>query len=605
MVDISLQVGNGPDTIEVYLHPDGDFDGTIGALGFTIRYDAGSGAILDTTNTVVPCFDGLPLILQSAYHAGYVYRTFLAFGVMTLQDACPSQTLISGQPWLVAKIPVIQWGTCTEMSIVNDAFTATNNLDYYVALNGLDRTASILSSSILTGGCGLLEGRMFQDLDGDCLDGPADVLMGGRMVTLDPLGLVTMTDAEGRFRFLAPQGNYTLTQEGGSYVESTCPPQDPVPVSFTADSVGTLHLADAVTLPFDLMVTGHMGAARAGYASPIGLVVENGSAVPSGPLTVSLTLAGELSHMGAVPFPSSAMGAVVTWNLPGLGPFEKVLIGEEAMVSAGAVPQSPLTCWVSVASGTQENDLANNTGMFTRLVSTGYVPQELQVRTSSGTSATEFILGVDEWVEYTLDFQNPFANSVSNVNIDAALPSGFDATSLEYRAVCVPGVMPFPLQMGLSPSRYLSVMMSGTVTSISVSEYGSRGFVTFRLRPVATLLPGDQLELQGRVKFGTYQSVLTNVSVLTVTSATAVHLNAGTEGPQCYPSPANDRLFVRGVDKGILGLSVLAMDGRTLLGPLAFNAGHGLDVSLLTPGVYLLRLLDPTGHQQVLRFVKE
>jgi hypothetical protein len=47
------------------------------------------------------------------------------------------------------------------------------------------------------------------------------------------------------------------------------------------------------------------------------------------------------------------------------------------------------------------------------------------------------------------------------------------------------------------------------------------------------------------------------------------------------------------------------VDGRTALPPVLFDAGSGVDVAALTPGVYLLRLLDPTGDQAVLRFVKE
>jgi hypothetical protein len=599
MMDVSLQVGGSQDTLELYFTADGDFDGLVNAV-ITIRYDATSGAVLDTANMVRMCPGALPLNLQTAYHAGFVYRTFVCSPTATLANECPGLGLFAGQPMLVAKIPVIQWGTCTEMAIVNDAYTAAWNLDYWVSLGGIEATDSILTGIVPTGGCGALEGRMFQDLDGDCLAGPGDVLMADRMVTLDPLGLVTSTDAEGRFLFLAPPGNYTLTQEGGPFVQSNCPPQDPVPVSFAEDSIGVLAMANAVTIPFDLQISGGVGASRAGFASPIGIMVTNRSALTSGPVTVSLALDPQMSHASSSPAPASVLGNVVTWNLPALGPFEQHLIQVKAMVSAGALVADLLNCTANATNTLQESELANNTHPFSSIVATGYAPNMMQVLTSSGTSTTEYVLGTDEWVEYQVDFQNTGGQWVNGVNIDVFLPSTFDAASLEVTGTSR------PLEMKLHPNRYLSILMTDPINFSAGDEYGSRGFVSFRLRPTAALVPGQQLILHARIHMPyVLPALLTNTTLLNVTAATGVWSSSFASAMRCYPDPAQDLLFISGFGQGPWTASVLSVDGRTALPPVLFDAGSGVDVAALTPGVYLLRLLDPTGDQAVLRFVKE
>ncbi len=142
MVDITL-VDDGAGQLEVRVRPDTDFDEFFSSIVFTIRWDAASGANLDQIAQVAPVSQYMPIIKSGpeADAGGYRYQIFAGFGTNALNAF--------GQSWTASTevtlmtIPVINGTSMFE--IVNDSWTGdiNNNGDYYVSLNGQDRTGVI------------------------------------------------------------------------------------------------------------------------------------------------------------------------------------------------------------------------------------------------------------------------------------------------------------------------------------------------------------------------------------------------------------------------------------------------------------------------------
>ena len=141
-VDIRL-VDDGKGAIQVVLRPDGEFNGLFSSLVFTVRWKAGGDAKLGTASQQAPELQYMTTNPSGpmAEAGGYRYQIYAGFGMIALSSL--KTAWATGQEITLMTIPVT--GGPASFEIVNDAFTAKNNGDYYAALNGLDRTGKVLA----------------------------------------------------------------------------------------------------------------------------------------------------------------------------------------------------------------------------------------------------------------------------------------------------------------------------------------------------------------------------------------------------------------------------------------------------------------------------
>ena len=136
-MDLTM-VDNGLGQYEVRLRPDADFGDVISALTFAIRWDSAVGAALDTAVILQPAEDYLPVSGgQQVYHGnGYRYSVYNGFGFAPIVASGPAW--LAGREYPLCTIDILVPGTTFEL--VNDAWTAANNTDYFVSLNGTNST---------------------------------------------------------------------------------------------------------------------------------------------------------------------------------------------------------------------------------------------------------------------------------------------------------------------------------------------------------------------------------------------------------------------------------------------------------------------------------
>lgn len=143
-LDITM-VPVGGNQLEVKVRPDANFDGLFSSLVFTVRWETSSGATLSSAGQPVPVGDYMPVSSPGGMvdDGGYRYKSYVGFGFNTLVDA--GTNWVAGTEYTLITLQV-QNGTST-FEIVEDAFTLANNGNYYVSLNGADRTGVIYSTS--------------------------------------------------------------------------------------------------------------------------------------------------------------------------------------------------------------------------------------------------------------------------------------------------------------------------------------------------------------------------------------------------------------------------------------------------------------------------
>lgn len=145
-VDITLvQTVEGP--VEVRLRPDGPFDGLLSSVVFTIRWNEGGPAGLGSVQQFTPVNSYCSVSKSGPEQTanGFRYQVFAGFGFVPLSEV--PTTWVPGEEIVLCRVNVINGSAA--FSIVVDAWTSdiNNNGDYFISLNGLDRTGEIYTIS--------------------------------------------------------------------------------------------------------------------------------------------------------------------------------------------------------------------------------------------------------------------------------------------------------------------------------------------------------------------------------------------------------------------------------------------------------------------------
>lgn len=150
MAQPTVQIGLFPSAengkLDVRLKANGNFDELLSNLLFTISWPTSSGITLDNSQLLALC-SRIPIVPNGdgvQQSGGRSYQTYFMLSLQTLAGGCP---LVSGQELTVMRVPVAGLSACTDLSIANDGYTAAQNKNYYISLNGQDRTGSIYKAS--------------------------------------------------------------------------------------------------------------------------------------------------------------------------------------------------------------------------------------------------------------------------------------------------------------------------------------------------------------------------------------------------------------------------------------------------------------------------
>ncbi|HRN37842.1 MAG TPA: T9SS type A sorting domain-containing protein, partial [Flavobacteriales bacterium] len=118
---------------------------------------------------------------------------------------------------------------------------------------------------------------------------------------------------------------------------------------------------------------------------------------------------------------------------------------------------------------------------------------------------------------------------------------------------------------------------------------GSQGYVAFRIKPHASLVPGDELANTAAIYFDFNEPVITN----TVTHVAEIGTGVAAADPgqvRLMPNPTDGILYVRLPEGTTTAFDLLSMVGRRLVVPTVRSSGGlQIDVRSLAPGMYMLR----------------
>jgi uncharacterized repeat protein (TIGR01451 family) len=360
--------------------------------------------------------------------------------------------------------------------------------------------------------CGELKGRVFVDSNLNCISQTNEAGAPGVVLEVQPGPYYASTGTGGNYGLVLPNGSYTVEAQS-TVVEEHCSGA-PLPFTITGSASGTTVNHPSVSLvPFDGQVGLSSGPARPGFEYQVGMSVNNLTPSVSGAITLALEFDAALDFISATPVPSNVSGNVLTWSQAQLGAFESrsFTIQFQVPPDVGLLGTDLITT-ATLTSVQTDATPANNTYTLARTVTGSYDPNDKLAMTSTG-SAEFWDPSADEWIDYTIRFQNTGTDTAFHVIITDTLPQGLDPATLQVAAASHPFTWELK-GIGVLKFRMLGILLPDS----NINEPRSHGFVGFRIKPRVGYLeePGDSVANIANIYFDFNPPVITPPSVLSV-----------------------------------------------------------------------------------------
>ena len=443
--------------------------------------------------------------------------------------------------------------------------------------------------------CGSVQGISYIDLDGDCTLDANEAGIPYSPLLVQPGNEVVLTDGAGQFAFGLPNGNYTLEQTDPTLVP-ICPLPQPLPFTVNAN-ISSIAFANSSTEPLDLRVGLAGSVFRPGFSTQYHLVVRNDSPQQSGPITLTLELDPTLVFLSSTVAASNVSGNTLTWDLPAFTSFQWMHWYVSVQTPVGTALGTLLNTTLSVSNTLPDANPANNVYVDADIVVGSYDPNDKRAQTSTRASSDLYFIDEDEWIDYTIRFQNTGTFPADFVVITDTIAQELDMLTFEQ------GVASHPFAVSFKPGRVIEWRFDDIQLPDSTSdEPSSHGLVKFRMRPAQQVFAGTVIENIANIFFDFNDPVITEPSVLVAELSTGVQrLEKGQFRLQ--PNPTNDQLFISS-DGGIDAVTVLAADGREMMRRSLRSSNTSIDVSALRSGAYVLLATLYNGSTLRERFIK-
>ena len=436
-------------------------------------------------------------------------------------------------------------------------------------------------------GCTEIEGNAWYDQDADCVWDAGEVGVPGSVMLIQPGTQYAITGGNGHYSFNLAAGNYTIAQTNPTLVPY-CPVTQPVP--FTVNGpIANIDWANNSTAPLDMSAHINSTWARPGFSHRISGSAVNNSVQATGAVEVIMTIDPTLDFVSATPTPTSTAGNVFTWQIAELDYFGAQGFIIWTTVPVGTPLGTVLNHSISVSSANTDTYVANNTDSETRVVSGSYDPNDKTAATSSHLSDALYFINEDEWIDYTIRFQNTGTAEAFFITITDTLPEELDMTTFQMALASHAHTYTF------KPGRVVEWLFDAINLPDSTTDLaGSQGFLKFRIKPVQPLLAGTVLTNTANIYFDFNEAVITEPSVLVAEFSTGVR--ALEQQPLLvFPNPAFDDVEVRSIQGMIIHLRLLDLHGREVLRTPVNGRTTKLDIASLAAGSYLLQATFTDG----------
>jgi uncharacterized repeat protein (TIGR01451 family) len=283
----------------------------------------------------------------------------------------------------------------------------------------------------------------------------------------------------------------------------------------------------------------------------------------------------------------------ISWTFSNLAPWDyqgpfRATFRLPATVALGTI----LNATVTLNPTLGDIDISNNTDQCNVVVRGAYDPNDKAVNQPADIQG-------DEWMQYTIRFQNTGTDTAFNVEVRDVLDPNLDLNTFQ--------------MLGASHEYSLHIKANReaiwTFPNIllpdsNINEPLSHGHIIYRIKPTPSLPSGTSISNTAAIYFDFNAPIITNTTVNSI--AFPLHFlepeiedEEHIAGLSVYPNPVSELLHLSFAndDEITLFIRLSELSGKVLVERSLKGSAASIDVQALSSGVYLLHITNEAGQQ--------
>ncbi|WP_179334678.1 DUF7619 domain-containing protein [Winogradskyella costae] len=347
----------------------------------------------------------------------------------------------------------------------------------------------------------------------------------------------------------------------------------------------------------------YWSAPRPGFTYRNMLIVKNNgeSTVSSGSVTFTKDAIVEYSGSTGLSASNTITPTATGFTLDfvDLGPGESESIYIDLLVSTSANLGDLITNVAEYTTATSDVVVENNTSSLSEIIIGSYDPND--INESHGPEIEHVSFTEDDYLYYTIRFQNVGTASAINVTIENTLDLKLDKTTFQMlRASHSYGI---ERDFDNLTWNFYNINLADETTD----EPNSHGFVYYKIKPLAGYEIGDIVPNTAGVVFDFNAPVITNTFNTEFVAALNLAENNLNSQYLLYPNPSKDVVNLSfSSEQSSIEVTVLDILGKSVLTKKEQHVSTlALNISSLEDGVYFVNVKDNNGHSILKKIIKE
>jgi uncharacterized repeat protein (TIGR01451 family) len=316
---------------------------------------------------------------------------------------------------------------------------------------------------------------------------------------------------------------------------------------------------------------------------------------------VQLVYTGEVTYHG-VAFgglaPTLVSGNTITWDIPDFGLVDDYTAFNTLFTIDTTAAAGTQVCFtVHVTTAATDYNPANNIGYFCFTIVDALDPNEKEVSPAGNIDTSQ------QWLTYTIRFQNTGSAPAQNIRITDTLDNNLDPSTFQLTAFSAKN-----LTQVFGNAVVFNFPNINLVDSVT-SDSASRGYVQYKIKLNGGLQPGTQIQNTADIYFDLNPAVVTNTATSAIAYPTGINPVSQGDGSfniNLYPNPAKDYTILE-TDAAAIGatLQITDVTGREVMKLQISSIKTQIPVSTLAGGLYVVRLSDTKDRSGVKKLVIE
>jgi hypothetical protein len=250
---------------------------------------------------------------------------------------------------------------------------------------------------------------------------------------------------------------------------------------------------------------------------------------------------------------------------------------------------------VTISTTTTDIDLLNNTSNLSQVVVGSYDPNDKMEAHGENININSFT--TDDYLYYTIRFQNTGTAEAINIEIQDALNSQLNPTTLRMIDASHDYVL-------IKNNNQLTWNFNNiNLPALIQNEELSQGFVSFKIKPNPGFAVNDMIPNTAEIYFDFNPAIITNTFQTTFVNPLS-NENFKLNQIAIYPNPTNDIL---NINYGTSTIDIKSIEIHDLLGKIVYQNNskvESIDLSNLNKGIYLINILTENNGKVTKKLIK-